>query len=250
MRFLACLLWMLMSVSALADLDVTVTKSRVVTGLTNPRVLNDTVLYDGEGVPKVAPAAQITVVTDYKFVRVKARTSLFESSNLEKIGEGVYLLVGPGKYALEVLAFDPEKGIDERVVRVELESIGPDEPDEPDVPDEPDNPTPVPPDSFNNIGQRVDKAAANLPKRAEVAKIYRDGAKDLRENPSVTVNDVFESIFSKRVSLLGSDVEKWKPVTDLVSTDVRGRFPMARLVIAEYFDAVAVGLEGARRDRK
>jgi len=231
----------MLAIPAWAELDVAVVKSRVITGIANPRVVGDVVLYDGDQSPKVTPAAQITIVTDFKFVRVKARTSLFESSNLQQISPGVYLLTGPGKYALEVTAFDPEKGIDEKVIPVELGDVDP--VPEPDKPDPKPDPSPVPPDSFDNIGQRVAKAAVGTGKKAEVAKIYRDGAKELRENPSVTVNGVFDKVFNQRTAAVVAEGDKWKAFVDLLNLDVKARWPMSRGTVADYFTAVAVGLE-------
>lgn len=239
--FQVLILWLMLVIPAWAELDVTVVKSRVITGVANPRVVGDVVLYDGDQNPKVTPAAQITIVTDFKFVRVKARTSLFESSNIQQISPGVYLLTGPGKYALEVIAFDPEKGIDEKVVPVELGDIDP--VPEPDKPEPTPNPSPVPPDSFDNIGQRVAKATVGASKKADVAKIYRDGAKELRENPSVTVNGVFDKVFNQRTAIVSVDAEKWKAFIELLNLDVKARWPMSRGTVADYFTAIAIGLE-------
>lgn len=237
-------IWLLLVSQSFAELDVSVTKSRVLSGLANPRVVGDVVLIDGDQQPKVTPAAIVTVKTDYKFVRVKARTSLFEALPIEKLSDGSYLLTGPGKFALEVTVFDPEKGIDEKVVVVELGEITPPTPPDPPKPPEP-KPEPVKPDLFDNIGQRVAQATATATKKLEVAKVYREGAVSLREDPSVTVNDVFEKVFQKRATIVGVD-PAWKPFSELLQADVQKRWPMSRGVVADYFDAVSAGLDPAK----
>jgi hypothetical protein len=235
------IIWGLLCSVALADLDVTVVKSRVLSGVSNPRVVGDVILYDGDQPPRVLPAAQITVVTDFKFVRVKARTSLFESSNVQQISEGVYLLTGSGKYAVEIIAFDPEKGIDEKVVQVELGDVQPDP--NPPGPTPPGPDKPVPPDVFDNIGQRVAAATVSAPRKLEVAKVYRNAAIELRENQSVTVNGVFDKSFQERARIVGTNVAEWRAFSELLNADVKVRWPMSRMTVADYFDAVAVGLE-------
>jgi len=49
-----------------------------------------------------------------------------------------------------------------------------------------------------------------------------------------------------RAALLGADSEKYKPFVELISNDVKQRWPMAKGVLSDYFDAVAIGLEGAK----
>jgi hypothetical protein len=101
----------------------------------------------------------------------------------------------------------------------------------------------VPPDVFDNIGQRVAAATVSAPRKLEVAKVYRNAAIELRENQSVTVNGVFDKSFQERARIVGTNVAEWRAFSELLSADVKVRWPMSRMTVADYFDAVAVGLE-------
>jgi hypothetical protein len=253
LRFL--LAFCLLTGISFAEVNVSVVKTTVLSGVKTPEVILNYVLFDSEGsTPKFEPAAKISIDTKAKFVKVIARKTLFESADVVKLKEHEFLLVGSGKYALEVTTFDPELGIDEKTVSIELgpspnpePGPGPTPPD-PTPPDPtPPDPTPtpdIPSDQFNDLGKRVATTTLGFPLKLEVAKVYREGAKELRENPSVTVNSVFDFVFNKRVNVLGaSNIDKWKPFVDLLNADLRPRWPMARLVVAEYLDTIALGLE-------
>jgi hypothetical protein len=247
MRTLQTLLvWLAVASCAIAQtsaIDASVEKAKAITGVQSARIVGDAILIGEESKPVVSSVAILRVSTKAKFVKIKARRSLFDLGAVTKIGDGEWMLVGSGKYAVEITTFDPELGIDETVVEVVL---GDPEPEpEPPAP-EPDVPTPgpVPPDAFDNIGQRVAKVTAGLPKRVEVAGVYRFNAKQLREEPLTTVNSAFDRVFAERAALLGSDFEKYKPFVELIGNDVKQRWPMSRGVVADYFDAVAVGLGG------
>jgi hypothetical protein len=240
------LVWLAVASCAIAQIstiDATVEKAKAITGIASPRVVGDVILVGEDAKPVVSSVAIVRVGTKAKFVKIKARRSLFDLGAVTKIGDGEWMLVGSGKYAVEITTFDPELGIDETVVEVVLGDPEP-EPEppapEPDIP----APGPMPPDAFDNIGQRVAKVTAGLPKRVEVAGVYRFGAKQLREEPLTTVNSAFDRIFAERASILGSDFEKYKPFVELISNDVKQRWPMSKGVLADYFDAVAVGLGG------
>jgi hypothetical protein len=240
------LVWLAVASCAIAQtsaIDASVEKAKAITGVQSARIVGEAILIGDESKPVVSSVAILKVGTKAKFVKIKARRSLFDFGTVTKIGENEWMLVGSGRYAVEITTFDPEIGIDETVVEVVL---GDPEPEpEPPAP-EPDVPTPgpVPPDAFDNIGQRVAKVTAGLPKRVEVAGVYRFNAKQLREEPLTTVNSAFDRVFAERAALLGSDFEKYKPFVELIGNDVKQRWPMARGVVADYFDAVAVGLGG------
>jgi hypothetical protein len=244
------LVWLAVASCAIAQtsaIDASVEKARAITGVQSARIVGEAILIGEESKPVVSSVAILRVSTKAKFVKIKARRSLFDLGAVTKIGDGEWMLVGSGKYAVEITTFDPELGIDETVIEVVLGDPEP-EPEpptpEPDIP----APGPMPPDAFDNIGQRVAKVTAGLPKRVEVAGVYRFGAKQLREEPLTTVNSAFDRIFAERASILGSDFEKYRPFVELISNDVKQRWPMSKGVLADYFDAVAVGLGGPVSD--
>lgn len=247
-----CLFFLLTSFS-FGEITTEVVQTKVLTGLSSPEIVNGVILFnDASSTPKFSLAAKIKVVTEAKFIKVKARKTLFENGEIVKLDQYNYLLVGNGKYAVEITTFDPDKGIDETIVPVELGEPDPTPPGpDPTPPGPGPDPTPVPPDQFNDLGKRIANITNGLPLKKEVAKIYTDAAKELRENQSVTVNSVFDSVFKKRVDTLGaSNMDKWKPFVDLLNSDLRSRWPMARILVAEYFDVIAVGLSVSQESEK
>lgn len=223
----------------MAAVEVAVTKVKAIEGITAARVVGDLILVSNESKPIVSQVAILTVKTQAKFVRIKARKSLFEFGQVDKLSENEWVLSGAGRYAVEVTAFDPELGIEETAIEVELgESPTPPEPTPPGP-----QPGPVPPDAFSNLGQRVAAATAGLGKRSEVAAVYRSFAKQLREDPLVTVGTAVEQAARQRNTILGPDVSRWTGFADLLTSDLKGRWPMAKGTLADWMDAIATGLE-------
>lgn len=238
---LSCLVCVSLVSSALgqvAAVDVSVAKMKAIAGINAARVVEGAIIVSDDSKPVVTQVAILTVTTKAKFVRVKARKSLFEFGQVSKIGDSEWLLSGSGRYAVEVTAFDPELGIDEKVIDVELGE----DPTPPGPGPGPD-PGPVPPDAFDNLGQRIAKASAGLPKRAEVAAVYRSFAKQLREEPLITVATAVEGAAKQRTSLLAGDAPKWNAFAELLTEDLKKRWPMAKGTLADYFDCIVVGLE-------
>jgi len=234
-KLLVCLLVQV----AFGDLSVNVTKSQVLCGLVNPRTVQTFILFEQEGSkPEFAPAAIIQVKTNSKFVRVKARKNLFEGTNVTKISDTDYLLLGEGKYAVEVTTFDPDLGIDEQILTVELGPVTP-TPEPTPIP----VPNPIPDDEFNNLGKRVSEWSKALPKRKEVAGIYRDVAKMLTENPIITINDATAILVESRGKILGSDLARYSTFLENLNADLRSRWPLSRGEFAKYLTIVALGLD-------
>lgn len=115
------ILFLLQSV-CVAQIDVAVTKSLELTGV-KAKVVGDRVFVSTDAIPKLVEVASISVTSPAKFVRVRAFKSLFEQAQITKLTESEYLLSGePGRYAIEVMTFDPTNGIDERSVEVSIGS--------------------------------------------------------------------------------------------------------------------------------
>jgi len=243
---IALLLFAMLNLSAIAQLEVTVTKVEVLTGATNARAINSFILFDTEGSkPQFSPAALIDVKTNSKFIKIKARKSLFETTVAIKISEYQYMVLGSGKYAIEVTTFDPELGIDEQTVNVELGFVPSPEP-EPEPEPEPSptpTPNPVPDDQFNNLGKKTQEWSKGLPKRKELGAVYRDAAKLLTESPITTINDATLMIADSKNKLLGSEAVKYNVFFENLNADLRSRWPLSRGDLAAYMTCVAVGLE-------
>lgn len=121
------------------------------------------------------------------------------------------------------------------------------EPDDPDTP-EPDTPTPdVPEDDFDNVGRRVAKWASGLPRTEEAAKCYRDAAKLLQEDQTITMKNA--GIRLSQCLRQKVDMGVFKSVFDNIDADFTQRWsvsPMSRGVMADYYSAIANGFEGSK----
>lgn len=232
----------MLNLSAIAQLEVAVTKVDVLVGTPNARVINSFILFDTEGSkPVFTPAALIDVKTQAKFVKIRARKSLFETTVAIKVSEYQYMVLGTGKYAIEVTTFDPEQGIEEQTVSVELGTSPQPEPEPTPTPTP--TPNPVPDDQFNNIGKKCVDWSKGLPKRKELGSVYREASKLLTESPITTINDATLFVADGKNKLLGSDAVKYNVFFDNLNADLRSRWPLSRGDLAAYMLCVAVGLE-------
>ncbi|WP_372897346.1 hypothetical protein [Stieleria sp.] len=114
-------------------------------------------------------------------------------------------------------------------------------------PDDPDPPTPapdnVPEDDFGNIGQRVAKWSAGVANRIDYAIAYEAAATRLRSSPSDTVDDVGEKLVADLQAV--ASFEKYLPAVGVkLNEDIKGRWPLSRGVLADYYTAIAVGFRG------
>lgn len=240
----AILIAFLFSSSVFAEIDVEVSKTQALSGMTNPRIFKDFVFYEQPSEPKFVSAAILKIKTEAKFVKVKARKTLFENGDVFKISNDEFLLVGSGKYAVEIATFDPEKGIDEKTVSVELGDSPQPVPTPTPTPG-PDVPTPdVPDDKFGNIGKKVATWSAGLPKRLELANVYKEASKRLDEDPASTITQVGEDLLKRRIEVLGTDIEKYSSFTEKLSADLKTIWPLGRKDYSEYLLAISKGLGG------
>lgn len=248
MKSYSLFLLVLFAESAFGDLSVTSRPAKAVTGLSNPEVVANVILVGDDSVPVVSQVAVIKVDTKAKFLRLKARTDLFNSTALKPISErtdantGIvsreYLLSGIGRYSVEAMTFDSESGIEEQTIEV---IVGPSKPPTPPSPP----PTPVPSDPFDNIGQRVANWSNGCPKRSEVSVLYRNASISLRNDPSTTIDSVSAKIASERTKLLGSDALIYSKIVESLNSDLKSRWSSIsnRGTYADYLAAIAVGFE-------
>ena len=246
MRFL--LAFLLLSSHVFGELSVTSRPVKAITGLSTPEIVANVILVGDDSVPVVSSVAVVSVVSKAKFVRVKARTDLFNSTALKPIGErtndlGIitrdYLLSGAGRYAIEAMIFDAEAGIEEASIEV---IVGPSKPPEPIPPPTPP-PSPVGPDVFDNIGQRVSVWSSSLPRRAEVGAIYRAASVSLRSDPGTTIDSVSARLVSERAKLLGADSEKYVDIVGRLNADLKSRWSSIsnRGTYSDYLASIAAG---------
>ena len=223
--------------------SVTPTKVNVTSGYTNPRVVGPYVLHGDFSIPVSRPGVLLTVETaskDQRLFDLYAEQILTaEVGDLQTLADGSYLLVGEGRFRVTAFFENPSA-----VKRFSIE-LGPPKP--PPKPDPDPTPPVVPPDQFDNIGQRTAVMAKDLPKRAEVAKLYRQCATELESDPKATLNSAVDKMVKSRSVLLKQEeLAAYQPLLVELNADIRKRYPMHLLVAAEYFQCVATGLEGAK----
>lgn len=242
-----CLLLLLAS-NVLGQITIETTKLLEVAGVSSPQLLGAHVLVGEDSKPVLRQAALLRINTSAKFVQVKARKTLFDVAALTEVGEKSYLLSGEGRYAVEVTTFDPEKGIDSKTVEIVLggDPVPPTPPEPGPQPPTPGPDIPIPDDNFDNLGRRVNAWAITLPKRKEVAAIYREAAKQLRENAASTVNTVAAEIVNKRNAILVQDVTRYADLVGKLNTELTSRWPMSKGDLASFFTAIAIGLEAGQ----
>lgn len=226
--------------------SVLVEKVKVIDGLDNLYTHQNLILFDAKSSPKFFDGAKLQINTAAKFIKVKARKTIFENADIKKLNDNIYLLVGSGKYAVEITAFDPEKGIDEQTIAIDLGEPKPTpEPNPPPNPTPgPNPPLPIPDDKFDNIGKRVSEWSAGLPRKLEVAAIYKEIAIQLEQNAALTVGEAGNLLGKKRTDLLGSDLGSYSNFIDKLMNDLKSRWPLDRKSYSEYLLAVYKGLGG------
>ena len=241
---LALLLFFCSVASAQIELSYEIRKSLV--GATNPEILpGGRILIDADSKTSVSDLAVIKVASsegvrllvqkDGKdFVGLQAYKSNVDPDS--KITTSMYLLIGEGSYNVYGLS-----RVNETWDRKMPVLIGPPQP--PPKPDDPVVPVPVvPPDQFDNIGQRVAKMSVGLPKAREVGAIYLKYAVELESNQAMDVTKAISSASAERLTLLGGDAPKYNDVTAMLNTDLQGRWKtMSKGLLAEWMRCIAIG---------
>jgi hypothetical protein len=218
---------------------ITPTKVNVTSGFTNPRIVGNYILHGESSKPVSESAILLTLdmasgqnVFDYYADAIPT----LEEGALEALPDGSYLLVGAGRYRL-VFYFENPAAV--RRLTVELGPPAP--PPEPPKPD-----VVVPPDAFENIGQRTAVWAKGLPKTQQVAALYVACAEEI-VGSTKTINACIETMVKARSQLLTTDEQRlYQPLLDQLNADLKKRWPMAALTCANYFNAIAAGLVGAK----
>lgn len=221
-----------------AQLDVVVMPMRDAASIKSLRVIGDRTLAPVDFALTGPIVGYVGVTTPAKFISVDAFKS--DAGGLtfieaRRVSEHEYLIESTGQITVIVTAFDP--GLEKKIKTITLG-----EPPPPPPPPTPP-PPPVPDDLFGNIGKRAFEWSAGLAQPKDVAQCYREVAKSLRETPSLTVNAASEAMVACRSNKLGPAIDAWKPFIDNVFKDLSSRWPLDKGSLADFYDAVAVGLE-------
>lgn len=240
---LALLLITLLAGNLFGQIDVNVVKYQQVTGLKNPVIIGSAIFVESLDATIVSkPVALIIAKSESgSEIRVEASDQQRQSVVVEKF-EGGYLLSAPGKTWVEVKEYiEIEIGgvkrkflADSKVIVVELG---------PPAPPPPPPPPPVPPDAFGNIGQRVAAWTAGLPKRKELAAVYKAASNRLKTDLQATVTVVTSDIVEQRSKVLGTDYQSYAKFIESLKADLNTRTPMTKGTLADYCAAISLGLE-------
>ncbi len=207
----------------------------------------DVIVFDGEGT--VAKIGLIEIETAAANVAVEIYNQKREPVEYLQLNSRTYGIVESGKHWIDVTAIDFEQNI--YVRKIVTLSIGPQpEPEPGPEPGPGPGPEPepepnVPEDRFNNIGQRVAALAEGLPSNAEVGAVYADCAKQLEEgDPSLEASGIFD-VLKEKLSRI-TEVSQYKPVGDIISSDVKANWDEGwqlkyKKFLAEYLQAVSKG---------
>lgn len=252
---------LLLASTSLADLQVMVRDAVTVETIT-PTITTQLQTVDGDligepvtttGEPTTKPgkpAVLLLLASDRDLsdrnnvlVRIKCKTAA-----AVEIGPASYLISEAGKHSITVvvLAQNPLSWDEAELTVVVGEPEPEPEPDPPPKP-EPDPIPDTPEDRFDNIGQRVAVWSQGIPGGQAVAALYRNHAGLLRADPSQTINSVSDSLMRSLSSVTA--IERFTEVRKKVSADLTQRWSrdgLGRVDLADYYDAVATGLEASR----
>ena len=86
-----------------------------------------------------------------------------------------------------------------------------------------------------------------MPARGSIAAVYRTHSRLLRADPSHTVGSVSTSLVAALSAI--AEIDQYTEVRQRLNADLMPRWDagsMGRVDLADYYDAIAAGLEGAR----
>lgn len=222
--------------------SLTPTKVNVTSGYTNPKVVGPYVLHGDFSKPTSRPGVLLTIEpkdAGQKLFDLYAESiPTLEITELQPLPDGTSLLVGEGRFRVTAFFENPSA-----IKRLTVE-LGPPSPPDPKPDPKPD--VVVPPDPFDNIGQRTAGWAKGLPKTREVALLYVKCAEEIIGSTK-TINTCIEEMVKARSDLLKTEEQRlYQPLIDQLNADLKKRWPMAAMTCANYFNAIAAGLAGAK----
>jgi hypothetical protein len=227
------LILLLLASTAFGEIKTDITKVKVLQGVSNARQAGDFFIIDDMSDPKVTDGALILVTTKAKFVRVRARPKQsFDYVTVDKTPAG-YVLAGNGQYTVEVTTFDPNLGIEDSYLTVDL---GPVEPEPGPGPDS---------DKFDKLALRVSMWSRGLKENKKLAECYKTAATKLIDDRSATIPLVSDQLIECRTKTLGSASGDYQKVIDQINSDLKDRWskaPFTKTLMSEYFAEIARGL--------
>ena len=217
-----------------------VTTEYILSGVNSYDIVQDVIVIPADSQPGKKAVGVLTLDGTFDSVSVLAEDSKREPVTVRPKAINEFFIYAVGKvYVYATTATkEPFSVVTERFV-IEIGN-----PDVPDDPDDPDVPTPtVPDDQFDNLGQRVAKWAAGLPKQKEVAAVYLAHVNLLLTDPSYTINSISLSLKTALYQI--AEYPQYVNVIKNVQADLMQRWdrqPLNRVEFAAYYQAIAAGL--------
>lgn len=142
----------------------------------------------------------ITVFNPSKFVRVKAQKDLFTVISPKQLNDNQWLFTAPpGTYAITITQFDPDKGIDEKYLKV---VIGEEEGEEEEVPP----PPPLP--SFDRVVKLAPADVETTLRLIEIFKTETDPLKVRQRREEVMRTRNFQYDWNPFIRALNEELAK------------------------------------------
>lgn len=157
-RFVLFLVAVLVCSNLFGQVEIEKRERLAVVGAKSAEIVGARILVDSDSALTISKAVVLAIKTDFKFVRLKARKNGAKFA-AESLSASEWLFEGEGAYSVEVIAFDPEKGIEESEIDF-LIGAGPKPPEPPQPGPGPDPIVPAGP--FDDLAKRVAEAAKGI----------------------------------------------------------------------------------------
>jgi hypothetical protein len=148
------------------QIELSYTPARSLVGATNPRIVGDRILIGDDSKPQISSVAIVKVKASESF-RIKARKTLFETSELIALNENEFLLFGEGEHLVEAISLNHDRSL--KVVIGSSPTPAPDPP-KPDV---------EVPNEYNVGSVAYSKAPSDAAVAKQIAGYYRVNAAKL-----------------------------------------------------------------------
>jgi hypothetical protein len=233
-----------LSSSCLAQLDVVDSKIQVVTGLKGVQAVGDILIIDEASQPKFRAAVVLEIATDSKFVDVEAYDPVTNiDADVIQVGDSPklkrFIIAGDGKIRVVITAFDP--GIKKKRLNLDFGPPAPPPNPEPSPGPSPEPANPLP-QGFDGLASKVKEWSKGLPKKKEVAAVYRSCAVRLL-TPQGTISSISAELVAARTSTLG-DTAPYSKLLENIHADLVPRWlGINKAILSDYWNCIAAGLE-------
>ena len=107
---LPILVFFLLCSQVFGQIELSYTPARSLVGATNPRIVGDRILIGDDSKPQISSVAIVKVKASESF-RIKARKTLFETSELIALNENEFLLFGEGEFLVEAISLNHDRSL-------------------------------------------------------------------------------------------------------------------------------------------